>query len=60
MKFDNGHPLVSDLIWEVDRAVKQAATNNGQYDTCIRHILNKHLSVAPTSAVPSPDAKGEA
>jgi hypothetical protein len=41
--FKDGDPLVSALVWEVDRAVKQAMRYGGQYDTVIRHILNEHL-----------------
>lgn len=46
-EFKDGDPLVTELIWEVDRAVKQATRENGNYDTVIRHILNKHLHSQP-------------
>jgi len=39
--FRDGDPLVNELVWEVDRAVKQAGGTK-PYDTAIRHILNKH------------------
>jgi hypothetical protein len=35
--------LVAALIWEVDRAVKQALRDGGKYETTIRWILNEHL-----------------
>lgn len=44
--FKNGDALMTELIWEIDRAVKQAAQNDGRYETIVRHILNKHLAPA--------------
>jgi hypothetical protein len=41
--FKDGDPLVTTLIWEVDRAVKQALRDGGKYETTIRWILNEHL-----------------
>ena len=41
----DGSPLVTELIWEVDRAVKQAAREGGRYDTTICHILAKYIPV---------------
>jgi hypothetical protein len=47
--FKDGDPLVTALIWEVDRAVKMAMREGGKYETTIRHILNEHLrGHAPT------------
>jgi len=43
MQFSKDHPLVIELISEVDRAVKQAMNNKGTYTTSIRFILDKHL-----------------
>ncbi len=39
---EDGSPLVTDLIFEVDRAVRQAGGTK-QYDTVLHHILKKHL-----------------
>jgi hypothetical protein len=41
--FKDGDPIVAALIWEVDRAVKQALRDGGKYETAIRWILNEHL-----------------
>ena len=41
--FKDGDPIVAALIWEVDRAVKQALRDGGKYETTIRWILNEHL-----------------
>lgn len=42
--FKDGDAVVTALIWEVDRAVKQAAREGGTYDTIIRHVLNEHAA----------------
>jgi len=41
--FKDGDPIVAALIWEVDRAVKQALRDGGKYETTIRWVLNEHL-----------------
>jgi hypothetical protein len=51
--YKDGDPLVTELVWEVDRAVKQAMRENGRYDTVIRHILNKHLTAAAQVGEPT-------
>jgi len=54
--FRDGDPLVTALVWEVDRAVKQAMLEGGRYDTTIRHILNEYLrGHAPTPARATPE-----
>ena len=56
--FKDGDPVVTALIWEVDRAVKQAMRDGGRYDTVIRHILNEHLRAGPADT-PLRDAIAE-
>jgi hypothetical protein len=59
--FKDGDPIVAALIWEVDRAVKQALRDGGKYETTIRWILNEHLrGFAQTPMLPCPVCGGEA